>query len=439
MSNLTIAMLFFGALLALIFLRIPVALVMIGCGVTGIRAVTGSWNPVLSSFKSLPFDTFSNYSLSVIPLFLLMGQFAMRGGISEALFKAAAVLFGHRRGGLAISAVGASGGFSAICGSSLATASTMAAVVYPEMRRYNYSKPLAAGCLAAGGTLGALIPPSVVLVLYAILAEQNIVKLFAAAILPGILALVGYCLTIAIYVRLKPDAAPPVKRLPASECRQAFIRALPVVVIFMVMLGGIYAGLFTPTEGAAVGAGMTGLFAAFFGGLSWRGFLECLKGTATATAMIFLIVLGATVFNTFMAMTQLPQTLSALVADSGLSPWLVLACMLTLFLVLGCVMDSVAMMMLTVPILLPVILGLDFGLTAEEAAIWFGIVVLVAAEIGVITPPLGMNLFVVQAKATDLTTSEMYRGIFPFICCDLVRMVLIAAFPALSLAILRFL
>jgi C4-dicarboxylate transporter DctM subunit len=438
MSNATIAMVFFGILVALIFFRIPVALSMLACGIVGTKVVTGSWNPVLSGFKSLPFDTFSGYSLSVIPLFLLMGQFAMHGGLSAALFKAGGAILGHRRGGLAMAAVAACGAFGAICGSSLATAGTMATVALPEMRKYNYSKALAAGCLAAGGTLGALIPPSVVLVLYAILAEQNIIKLFAAAVIPGLIALAGYMVTIAIYVRLNPSAAEPMPRLPAAERRSAFIKTLPIVAIFSTMLGGIYTGIFTPTEGAAVGAGLTGLYAAFTGKLKWAEFMECLVSTGVSTAMIFMIVLGATVFNTFMAMTQLPQSVSAMISASGMNAWLVLACILVFFLMLGCVMDSIAMMMLTVPILLPVILALDFGLTPEEAAIWFGIVVLVAAEIGVITPPMGMNLFVVQAKAPDMSTADMYRGIFPFICCDFVRMFAIAAFPAISLVAIRY-
>ncbi|WP_017522962.1 TRAP transporter large permease [Pusillimonas noertemannii] len=438
MGDPTLIITIFGLLVVLIFLQVPVALVMLGTGILGIKLVTGSWFPILSSLKSLPFDTFSSYSLSVIPLFLLMGQFAMRGGLSKALFDAAGALLGHRRGGLAMASILACGAFGAVCGSSLATASTMATVALPEMRRYNYSKSLAAGCLAAGGTLGALIPPSVVLILYALIAEQNIVKLFAAAVVPGLIAIAGYFATIAIYVRLNKSMAEPTDRVPLKECMRSLLKTMPVVTIFCVMLGGIYTGIFTPTEGGAVGAGLTGLYAILTGNLKWADLVDCVTSTGITTAMIFFIVLGATLFNTFVAMTQLPQTTSASIAASGLNPWLVLACILLFLLVLGSIMDSVAMMLLTVPILLPVILALDFGLTPEQAAIWFGIVVLVATEIGVITPPLGMNLFIVQARVPDMSTSDMYRGIFPFICCDMVRMVAIAAFPMLSLVAIQY-
>ncbi len=321
MSDLALAGWSFPVLLLLIFLRMPIGLAMLTCGLAGSWLVNGSLIPILAQFKSLPYSTFSSYSLSIIPLFLLMGQFATHGGMSAALFRAAESWLGHRRGGVAMSAVGACAGFGAICGSSLATAATMGKVALPELRRVGYSGSLSTGCLAAGGTLGILIPPSVILVIYAILTEQNIAKLFVAALIPGVLAALGYMMAIAIYVRLNPRAEGRLERSSTHERVRALVDIWPVVLVFTLVIGGIYLAWFTPTEGAAVGAAGTGLIALARGRLGRTEFVASILETATATAMIFFIILGAAVFNSFLAFAQLPQFASNWVVAAGLSPW----------------------------------------------------------------------------------------------------------------------
>ena len=440
MSDLSLAIWSFPVLLALILLRMPIGLAMLIIGLGGNYLVNGTALSLLSQFKTLPYETFSSNSLSVIPLFLLMGQFATHGGLSKSIFRAAEAWLGHLRGGVAMAAVGACGGFGAICGSSLATAATMGQVALPELRRYGYSGPLATGSLAAGGTLGILIPPSVVLVIYAILTEQNIAKLFMAAVVPGILAAVGYIVAIAIYVRLVPGSAGKDReREPLSERIAALAAVWPVLLVFVAVVGGIYAGIFTPTEGAAVGAAGTGLIAFINGGLGKPQLVDSLTQTATSTAMIFFIVLGASVFNTFLATAQLPQEAASWVTSQGFQPMTVLVAILLFYLVLGCFMDSLSMILLTVPIFFPVVIGLDFGLEAEEFALWFGIIVLIVVEVGLITPPVGMNLFVINAMAPDIPMSETYRGAIPFILSDFIRVALLVTLPALTLFLVRLL
>ncbi|WP_340119464.1 TRAP transporter large permease [Pelagibius sp. 7325] len=439
MSHLELGLWSFPILLGMIFLRIPIGLAMLMVGFFGTWLVTGSWIPILAQMKSLTYDTFSNYSLSIVPLFLLMGQFATRGGMSQALFKAAETWLGHRKGGVAMAAVGACAGFGAICGSSLATAATMGQVALPELRRYGYSGALATGCLAAGGTLGILIPPSVVLVIYAILTEQNIIKLFMAAMVPGVLAALGYMLTIAVYVRLKPGSAGLRERAGYGERFTAIVAVWPVLVIFAVVIGGIYLGWFTPTEGAAVGAAGTGLVALFNGGLSWRGLGEAITGTAISTGMIFFIVLGAAVYNGFLAFSQLPQEAANTVASMGVSPWLVLLVILLCYLVFGCVMDSLSMILLTIPIFFPIVSVLDFGLPAEEMALWFGVIVLIVVEVGLITPPVGMNLFVINSMAPDVPLTRTYGGALPFVLSDIIRVAILILFPTITLGLVRLL
>jgi len=439
LTNLEIGLWSFPLLLLLIFLRLPIGLAMLLCGLGGSWIVFGNVTPVLAKLKNETYSTFSGYSLSIIPLFLLMGQFATLGGMSRALFKAAETWMGHRRGGVAMAAVGACAGFGAICGSSLATAATMSQVALPELRRYGYSGALATGTLAAGGTLGILIPPSVILVIYAILTEQNIAKLFVAALVPGVLAAVGYMLAISIYVRLWPDSAGTRERAPYSERMRALLDVWPVLIVFLAVVGGIYLGVFTPTEGAAVGAAGTGLIALINGGLTRETFVESILATATATAMIFFIVLGAGFYNSFLALAQVPQQMAAFVSEQGYSPWMVLTLILLLYLVFGCVMDSLSMILLTIPIFFPIVTVLDFGLGAEEFAIWFGILVLIVVEVGLITPPVGMNLFVLNSMARDTPISATYRGVLPFVMSDILRVALLTLFPAISLFMLRWL
>jgi tripartite ATP-independent transporter DctM subunit len=437
MDPLLLAAWSFPVLLLLIFLRVPIGLSMLALGLLGSWLVYGSLGPLLNQMKTLAYGQFSNHSLSIVPLFLLMGQFAALGGMSQALFKAAEAFLGHRKGGVGMAAIGACAGFGSICGSSLATAATMAQVALPELRRAGYSGSLASGALAAGGTLGILIPPSIVLVIYAILAEQNIAKMFAAAIVPGILAALGYMLVINLVVRFVPSSAGQVEPMPWPERMRALRDVWPVIVIFVVVIGGIYTGIFTPTEGAAVGAVATGLLALRGGGLARQRLLQALEATASGTAMVFMIVLGAAAYNTFLALSQLPQELASWVGSFGLSPFAVLAAILIFYLIFGCVMDSLSMILLTIPIFFPMVSGLDFGLPPEEAAIWFGVLVLIVVEVGLITPPVGMNLFVIQSMAPDIKIGETYRGVWPFVASDLVRVVILVAFPVISLAVLR--
>ena len=439
MSNLELGLWSFPVLLVLIFLRIPIGLAMLLCGLAGTWLVMGTTAPILSRLKVETYSTFSSYSLSIVPLFLLMGQFASLGGMSQALFRAANAFLGHRRGGVAMSAIGACAGFGAICGSSLATAATMSQVALPELRRYGYSGALATGTLAAGGTLGVLIPPSVILVIYAILTEQNIARLFVAAFIPGILAAIGYMIVVSIYVRVSPGSAGQRERAPYSERFKALAEVWPVLLVFIVVIGGIYAGWFTPTEGAAVGAAGTGIIALINGGLTWRTLVEAILQTAVATALIFFIVYGAAFYNSFLALSQLPQQLATWVSAQGFNPWLVLTVILIAYLIFGCVMDSLSMILLTIPIFFPIVSALDYGLSPTEFAIWFGILVLIVVEVGLITPPVGMNLFVINSMAKDIPMSQTYRGVLPFVASDIVRVIILTAFPGITLFLMRLL
>ncbi len=435
MTDFEIGVWSFPVLLVLIFLRVPIALAMLSVGFLGNYLVHGTTAMMLSQMKHLVFGTFSSYTLSIIPLFLLMGQFATIGGMSTALFRAAENWLGHHKGGVAMAAIGACAGFGAICGSSLATAATMGQVALPELRRYGYSGPLATGTLAAGGTLGILIPPSVILVIYAILTEQNIAKLFAAAFIPGILAALGYMICIAIYVRVVPNSGGVRERLPYAARFRALLDVWPVLVIFIAVVGGIYGGIFTPTEAAAVGAAGTALIAVFSGSLNWSKTADAFLATANSTAMIFLIILGAGFFNNFLALTQLPQSMAEWIGALGLSPWLILSFVLLLYLVFGCVMDSLSMILLTVPIFFPIMSALDFGMSVEEFGLWFGILVLIVVEVGLITPPVGMNLFVINKMARDIPIGETFRGTLPFVLTDIIRVAILTAFPGITLAL----
>ncbi len=433
MSNIELALWSFPVLLLLIFLRAPIALAMIAVGATGTYLAIGTPMMVLNQLKTLTYGTFSNYSFSIIPLFLLMGQFATLSGMSASLFRAAESFLGHRKGGVAMSAIGACAGFGAICGSSLATAATMGQVALPELRRYGYPGSLSTGALAAGGTLGILIPPSVILVIYAILAEQNIEKLFVAALIPGILAALGYMLAIMVWVRVSPNSAAVKERVPWATRMRALGSVWPVLAIFIAVVGGIYAGIFTPTEAAAVGAAGTGLVAMLSGQLDLPRLKQAILATASSTAMIFLIILGAGLYNSFLALTQLPQMASVWVSEQGLSPWVVLTAVLIMYLLFGCIMDSLSMVLLTVPIIYPIMSVLDFGMSADDFGLWFGILVLIVVEVGLITPPVGMNLFIINSMSRDIPIGQTYRGALPFVLTDMVRVVILAAFPAITL------
>ena len=438
MSNLEIGLASFPALLLLIFIRVPIGLAMFLVGLVGLYLVTGSFNLPLARLKSETFSTFSSYTLSIVPMFLLMGHFATLGGMSTALFKAAESFLGHRKGGIAMAAIGACAGFGSICGSSLATAATMGRVALPELRKYGYSGGFATATLAAGGTLGILIPPSVVLVIYAILTEQNIAKLFLAAFIPGILAALGYVIAISIYVRLYPDAAGIKPAVPYGERFKALFNVWPVLLVFALVVGGIYQGWFTPTEGAAVGTAGTGFIAWTNCGLTRASLLQSFHVTAKSSAMIFFIILGAGFYNGFLALTQVPQEISNFVVSQGFSPWVVLSLILVFYLVFGCLMDSLSMILLTIPIFFPVVVGLDFGMSQEHIAIWFGILVLIVVEVGLITPPVGMNLFVINAMDRKTPLVETYKVVMYFVASDIVRVIILVAFPAITLFWLRF-
>lgn len=436
MNGTTTALTGFAILLGLMALRVPIAVAMLVTGLGGYAAMNG-WLPLLAWLKTAPYYQFSSYSLSVIPLFVLMGEFASRAGLSRALFDAAAAFLGHRRGGLAMAAIGGCAGFGAICGSSLATAATMTRTALPELRRHGYGDALSTGALAAGGTLGILIPPSVVLVLYALMTQQNIGKMFIAAIIPGLLAALGYILAVAIVVRRHPQAGPAGPHSSWTQKWTAIRATWPIAGLFVLVITGIWRGWFTPTEGAAVGAMGAGILAATHGGLRLAGLAQCLTATARTTAMIFLILLGAESFNAFLALTQAPVMAAGAITSSGLPPLVVLLAILALYLALGCIMDSLSMLLLTVPIFYPIIAGLDFGMPRDETLIWFGILAVIVVEVGLITPPVGMNVFVINGIARDIPMSDSFRGVLPFLLTDLVRIAALIAFPALTLGILR--
>ena len=429
--------LMFGVMLLLLAARVHIGMAMLLSGSIGYVFVAG-FDPLMSYFKTAAYARFSVYDLSVVPLFLLMGQFATHGGLSRALFQAGNAMIGHWRGGMAMAGVSACAGFGAICGSSLATAATMGQVALPQMKAHGYSSRFATAVIAAGGTLGILIPPSVPLVIYAILTEQNIAKLFMAAFVPGILAAIGYMVVIAIVARVSPSDAPAGDRHTWKERTQALIDTWPVLLIFMVVIGGIYGGFFTPTEAASIGTVATAFVAWRSGGLRGKGFLQCMYGTAAATGMIFLILLGADVLNVFLALTQLNVELAKWVIGLDLSPLLVMFLIIFIYLVLGCIMDSLSMILLTIPIFFPIVMGLDFwGLDPESKAIWFGLIVLMVVEIGLITPPVGMNVFIINSMAKDVPMKETFKYVMPFLASDLLRICVIVFFPSIVLFVLK--
>ena len=436
MTPIVLALLIFAVMLVLMALRTPIAVAMFCAGALGYVLQAG-WLPLASFLNTQAFARFASYDLSVIPLFILMGNFATQGGLSRALFEFAAVVMGRFKGGLAMASVMACAAFGAICGSSVATAATITQVALPEMRKHGYSGRLATGTLAAGGTLGILIPPSVPLVIYALLTEQNIAKLFAAAMLPGIIAMLGYMVAIAIYVRLAPGQAPEHDRAPRLTA-QALSGIVPIALIFMIVFGGIYGGLFTPTEGAAVGAAATFAAALAKREMTWAKFKQCFYATAQASAMIFLIFLGADLMNAALALTQVPAQLAGVVQGWGWPPLAVVAGVLLFYVVLGSVMDELSMILLTIPIFFPVVMGLDFGMPAESVALWFGILVLMTVGFGLLAPPVGLNVHVVNSLARDIPLAESYRGVVPFLVSDTLRTLLLLFFPPISLWLVQY-
>ncbi len=435
MSGIAAGGLIFAALMVLLVIRVPIGIAMFMAGSGGYLALSGfDSTPLLASLKNLAYARLSNYDLVVIPLFLLMGQFATHGGLSRSLFRFVSAFMGHKRGGIAMAAIGACAGFGAICGSSLATAATMGQVALPELKRHGYSGALATGALAAGGTLGIMIPPSVPLVIYAILTQESIGKLFMAAVIPGLVAMVGYMVVIQIIVRLNPAAGPAGAPVPWPERIKAMLEVLPVLLVFVVVIVGIYGGWANPTEAAAIGAAACGVLAVLRGGMRMKGILDSALGTASATAMIFLVLLGADMLNTALALSQMPAELATWVQSSGAPPLLVMTAILLIYIFLGCVMDSLAMILLTIPIFYPVVMGLDFwGLPPVDKSIWFGILALMVVEIGLVHPPVGMNVYIINRLAKDVPLTETFKGVMPFLASDFLRIVVLLFFPTLSL------
>jgi len=426
------------ALLALIAIRVPIAYTMILVGVIGTSFESGP-TIVLYQLKDLAYSQFANYDLSVLPMFILMGSLASRCGLSQDMFRAADAWLGRFRGGVAMAAVAACGGFGAVCGSSTATASTMGIVALPELRRYNYAPSLATGTIAAGGTLGILIPPSVVLIVYAIIVETNIVKLFEAALLPGILAVFMFLATVSIYVRLFPAAGPKGRAVSRHEFVAATVAVVPIAVIFIVVIGGIYGGLYNPTPAGAVGVFLVAVYGYVRRRLSWHDTIDALFETARTAGMIYLILLGAALLSIFMARAGVPQAAAALLQGSGLPPLGILVIIIIMFIILGMLMDSLSMIILAIPFFWPMVSGLEFGLPQDELKIWFGIIALVVVELGLITPPVGLNVFIIHSQAADVPMRETFKGVIPFFLSEIVRVTLLVAFPAITLFLPRVL
>lgn len=416
----------FLAALVLIALRVPVAVAMGLVGAVGAISLAG-YDGAVFVLGNLGFEAVFPYGLSVVPLFVFMGAFAAQAGLSKSLYQAVNAFIGHWRGGLAMATIGACAGFGAICGSSLATSATIGRVALPEMRDRGYSDSLAAGSVAAGGTLGVLIPPSIILVIYGLIAEQSIGALFAAALVPGILAVVLYMIAIRLVIWRSPGSSRPAARLSARDRVIALKEVWDVLLLFVVVIGGIYSGLFSPTEAAAVGAGGALALTALKGRLT----LDVLRGglleTALTTGMIFLILIGAAYFNFFIEESGLPRAAATLITDTTPGPLFALFLIVVFYLVLGCFMDSLSMILLTVPTVFPLILSLGYD------PIWFGILLVTVVEIGLITPPIGMNLFVISAVAPDIRMIDVWKGATPFVFADLCRIVILIGFPILSL------
>ena len=415
-----------AVLLGLSFLRIPIAFAMVIVGFAGMTYVIGSGG-ALANVGQTAFDAAINYELSVVPLFILMGNFVTRARLSEELYSASYAFLGHRRGGLAMATIVACGGFSAICGSSLATAATMAKVAIPSMRKFRYADDLAAGSIAAGGTLGILIPPSVLLVIYGILTQTNIGKLFAAGIIPGIIAIGFYLLAVRAVITLRPSAGPAGERQTWPQKWRALSNIWSVLTLFAIVMGGIYGGVFSPTEAAGIGAFGAFIFALARRSLTWHSFYTVLLESAGTTAMLFMVLIGALLFANFINLTDFPQALLDLASGFSDTPWLVITAILVIYVLLGCVFESLSMILLTVPIFFPLVIELGYD------PIWFGIVVVVITEISLITPPVGLNVFVLRGVLPDVPTATIFKGVTPFWIADLFRLTVIVSLPILSL------
>ncbi len=426
MDNDLIAVLGFLSLFALMLLRVPVGMAMGLVGITGYAVITGA-GPALKLVGQTSLRTVTDYNFGVIPMFMLMGAFVSVSGLSREMFQAANSLIGHVRGGLGAATILACGGFSAICGSSVATAATFSSVAYPEMRRYGYPQSFATGVIAAGGTLGIMIPPSTVLAVYAILTQQDIGKLFVAGIVPGLLAILMYVLTIWVIVRARPNWLPAGPLRPWRERVQDFKAIWAPLVLFLFVIGGLYGGLFTPTEAGGVGACGAFILGLVRGQIDRAKVKEALLSSTRTSAAVFTVLIGALMFGYFLTITQTPQKIASFLTGMGIGPYGVLILILVMYLILGCLMDAMAMIILTVPIIYPVIVQLGFD------PIWFGVIIVMTVELGLITPPVGMNVFVIKSVLPENSFSTIYRGVSPFVVTVIIRLAILVAFPAISL------
>jgi C4-dicarboxylate transporter DctM subunit len=410
----------------MIALHVPIGIAMGLTGFFGVGFLIG-FEPAASLLGTEPSAAIANEGLAVLALFLLMGSFAGAAGLSADLYRLAYAFIGHRPGGLAMATIGGCAGFGAVCGSSVATAATFSRMALPEMLSRGYQPTLASGCIAAGGTLGMIIPPSVVMILYAILTEEDIITLFAASFIPGLLAVVFYFITISIYVRLNPEAGPPGERIPWKERLVILKECWGVVFLATVVSGGIYTGIFTVTEAAAVGASLAILFTIFRGNMTKDIFLQSLGETAANTGMIYIIIMGAAVFSYFVTLSHMPEEVVEGIKSLGLPPLLIILLFELMFLVLGSIFDTVAAMVITLPFVYPVIVDIGYD------PVWWGVINVIAMEIGMITPPIGINVFVLHGIAKDIELSQVFRGIIPFFFADVARLLLLTLFPAIVL------
>lgn len=421
----------FAAFLILAFMRVPMAFAMGIVGFVGF-AYKVSPSAAAAMIAQTTYETGFAYTLSVVPLFILMGNFVVRARMSDELFQAARAFLGHRRGGLAISTVIACAGFGAICGSSVATAATFAKVAYPSMRKFGYSDALAAGSIAAGGTLGILIPPSVIMVMYGIMTETNIGKLFIAGILPGIVATLLLSLAIAWITWRDPQAGPPSEKSSWAERLKALKRVWPVLALFLLVIGGIYAGVFTATEGAGIGAGGAFVFAVARRTLGWKVLIDVLVESARTTSMLFMILIGALLFANFINYTSMPQDLIDFVTRFAVYPAMTVIAICVIYIVLGTAMEELSMILLTVPLFFPVVTHLGYD------PLWFGIIIVIVVQIGLISPPVGMNLFVVKNLLRHVSIGTVFRGVWPFNLALFALLAVVVGFPELVLWLPRF-
>lgn len=421
----TTSLIAFAALFALLVLGLPIGIGMGVVGTVGFAIMIG-FSPAMNMLGQTAYDTVVSYNLSVLPLFILMGHFVAQAGLSRKLFQASFAWVGHLKGGLAVASVLSCGGFSAVCGSSMATAATMGQVVIPTMRQYGYAPGLAAGVVAAGGTLGILIPPSVLLVIYGVLTEQDIGALFAAGIVPGLLGILLYGVAVVIVATIRPDIAPAGERSDWAARFASLRGVLAVGLLFAVIMIGIYGGIFTPTEAAGIGAVGAFLIAVFSGEFTWRMFREAVVETVLTTSVMFTLVIGAIVFTNFINVAGFTQAISTFMQVHDPAPLTIILTLVVVYLILGCFLESLSMILLTVPVFYPIIAGAGFDL------IWFGIFIVILVEISLISPPVGLNIFVLNSAFPEIRLASMFRGVLPFIGADVTRLALVVLFPGLA-------